>query len=361
MYLALLLLLVWILFSYRALISPLIIASLLAYLLNPAVNFLKTRLSVPHSLAVYLVFIVFILGGILLGIYLVPLVIRQAQFVSAELSAFPGRAGMVDDYLKAQLGFDLALQQRLMDLQTSSSQLLHPERVFQLIRAASTNVVWVGVILVATFYLLKDWEHLRDGIFSLAPDAEREQLQKLHSEIKAIWQAYLRGQILLMTSVGVLTWLGAMAIGLRGAVLLGLTAGFLDIIPSVGPVVAAGVAALIAGTQGSTYLPLSNLWFVVLVVGMFTLIQTVENIWLQPQIMHRQMKLHPAIVFIAVVSSLTLVGALLALIIIPFLGTLIVILNYARTKRRGAGREEFEISPSSERPAPIWANEKEHV
>jgi predicted PurR-regulated permease PerM len=122
---------------------------------------------------------------------------------------------------------------------------------------------------------------------------------------------------------------------LRHAVLLGLLAGALDMIPSLGPIVAVVVAVGVAWFEGSTYLPLSNTGFTLVVIGLYGLIQQVENIWLQPRIMGRRLRLHPGLIFVAVTGALALGGTVVALIIVPLLASAGVVGRYVHCRILG--------------------------
>ena len=327
--------LVWLLFAVRALIGPLVIAALLAYVLNPAVTLIKTRTKLRHNLSVSLVYLLFLAVLVVTLAIFVPVVVHQAKSLSLELQGIEVK---LEDTLTSPvtfLGFDLPLDELLADLQEISSQLFKPERVFKVVKAATTNLAWILVILVTTYYLLRDWERLREWLIRLAPEAYQPDLQRLHKEIQGVWQAYLRGQLLLMLFVGVLTGLSSAAVGLPNAVALGLLAGTLELIPSLGPTATAVVAAVVAWFEGSAYLPLSNAWFTVVVVVLYTLIQLVENVWAHPHIMGRSLRLNPGLVFVAVVGALTLSGILAALVIVPLLGSAGVVGHYVRCRMLG--------------------------
>jgi predicted PurR-regulated permease PerM len=327
--------LVWLLFTVRALIGPLVIAALLAYVLNPAVTLITSRTKLSHNLSASLVYLLFLAILVAVLVIFVPVVIQQAKSLSLELQ---GIKVQLEDALAGPvtfLGFDLSLDKLLAELQEISSPLLKPERVLRVLKATTTNLAWILVILVTTYYLLRDWERLREWLIRLAPEAYQPDVRRLHREIKDVWRAYLRGQLLLMLAVGVLTGLGAAAIGLPGAVAFGLLAGALDLIPSLGPTATMVVAAVVAWFEGSTFLPLSNAWFTVVVVALYILVQLVENVWLQPRILGRILRLHPALVFVAVVGALSLAGALVALIIVPLLGTAGVLGRYVHSRILG--------------------------
>ena len=324
--------LVWLLFAVRALVGPLVIAALLAYILNPAVTLITSRTKLSHNLSASLVYLLFLVVLVTILVIFVPVVINQAKSLALELQ---GVRVQLEDALASPvtfLGFDLPLNELLVDLQAISSPLLKPERILRVLKATTTNLAWVLVILVTTYYLVRDWERLREWLIRLAPEAYQPDVRRLHGEIKGVWQAYLRGQLLLMLLVGVLTGLGSAVVGLPGAVALGLLAGALDLIPSLGPTVALVVAAVVAWFEGSAYLPLSNAWFTVVVVALYTLVQLVENVWLQPRIMERSLRLHPGLVFVAVVGALALAGALVALIIVPLIGSAVVVGRYVHRR-----------------------------
>ena len=328
--------LAWLLFAVRALIGPLVIAALLAYVLNPAVMLITTRTKLSHRLSVSLVYLLFLAVLVALLVIFVPVVINQAESLSLELQ---GIKVQLEDALASPitfLGFDLSLDELLVELQEISSPLIKPERVLRVLKGTTTNLAWILVILVTTYYFLRDWERLREWLIRLAPEAYQSDVRRLHKDIQGVWQAYLRDQLLLMLVVGVLTGLGSAAVGLPGAVALGLLAGTLDLVPSLGPTVALVIAVVIAWFEGSVYLPLSNAWFTVVVIALYNLVQLVENVWLYPRIMERSLRLHRGLVFVAVVSALTLAGALVALIIVPLIGSVVVMGRYLRCRVLGS-------------------------
>lgn len=132
----------------------------------------------------------------------------------------------------------------------------------------------------------------------------------------------------MMIIIGVITGLSAAVIGVPGAVAFGVIAGLLDIILTVGPMIVTVIAALVAYFAGSTFLPITNLWFTLLVIALFTAIKLVEDVWLRPRIMGHTLKMHPAVVFVAIMGALALAGVLVALIIIPVVASVGIIGRY---------------------------------
>ena len=140
------------------------------------------------------------------------------------------------------------------------------------------------------------------------------------------------------------------AVGLRGAIGIGILAGILDIIPSLGPLVAGVIAGLLALILGSSYLNISPILFAVIVVAIFLVIQQVENIWWRPQIMGQTLRIHPGLIFVGVIGALALSGILGALVIIPLMASLGVLGRYIQAKLRDEPPWQEDILQPMEKP-----------
>ena len=150
-------------------------------------------------------------------------------------------------------------------------------------------------------------------------------------------------------------------IGLPGAVILGLLTGLFSLVPEIGPLVAGALAAIVALSEGSTLLPLSNGWFALLVIGLYLLLINFKNIWLRPRVMGRSVNLNEGLVFVAIIAAVIFGGVLGALIIVPVLASAIVIGRYLRARILGLDPfppeqvslvSDTEIPPT--RTNPLW-------
>lgn len=335
-----------IVFLARDLIGPLVIASLIAYILKPLVTLFETRLRMSCNAASILVYVLFLVALLVSIVILAPVLVRQVQHLTQAIQDFMPRLEAALSKPIWIMGVPLRLDGVYADLRATSSQLFLPDRVFKVITVATTNIAWLLVIFVTAYYLLRDWEKLLNWLVSLAPRAYHVDLLHMHEEMKLIWSGYLRGQLLLMLAIGLISTVCSLAVGLPDAILIGLIAGGLDFIPTLGPAVATAIAALIALTRGSLLLTISPAWFVVLVVIIFQLIQLAESIWIQPRILGRRLHMHRGLVFVAVIGALTLGSILLALIIVPVIASLGVIGRYLHRKMLG-----IEESPPPTKPA----------
>lgn len=314
----------------RSAVKPLIIGGLLAYLLTPAVNLIQQKTRWRRSLVVNLVFWVSIALVISLPALLFPALISEIETIGRDLQDF---YGSLQDMLSRPvliMGWEL---DKLVPLPEPDELpgfdvRMITEGALYIIEAVTENVLWLLVILATTFFLLKDWDIFRDFLIGLAPKEYQGDVRRLHEQIKVVWRGYLRGNFLLMLIVWIVFSLAWVAVGLPAALFLGILAGILTIIPDIGPAIAAGVAILVAYVEGSSYLPVSNFWFALLVFAIYMVLINIKNIWVRPKLFARSVHMHEGVVFIAIMVAVLIEGILGALVVVPVLASAEVIGRY---------------------------------
>jgi len=315
---------------FRDMIRPLVIGALIAYVLNPVVDFLagRTRLSRPATAT-----IVFLFGLIVVGILLaiaLPTLVSEIQILTADFQEIIAQAQDIVSQPVVIFDHALDLEQLLPDFieMFSTSIVSFSENIFHFIEAATKNFLWILIILAVTYYLLRDWVHLRKRLSEFVPAQYLPDARRLYSEIKQVWRGYLLGNLVLMLIVGVVFTIAWVIIGVPGALVLGIIAGLLTIIPDLGPAIAAGLAVAVALFEGSTYLQLSNVWFALLVAAVYMGLINIKNIWLRPRVFGRSVHMHEGIVFVAIMVAVLVQGILGALIIIPLLASITIVGKY---------------------------------
>jgi predicted PurR-regulated permease PerM/phosphoglycolate phosphatase-like HAD superfamily hydrolase len=231
-------------------------------------------------------------------------------------------------------GYTLSLEDFVGDIQGTLQDLLQPfaSQTVTLFFNVVSSLLWVVSITIISFYLVKDADRLRGFLDRMAPPGYTEELARLREEINQVWKAFFRGQVVLGFVVGIVVWIAMSIVGLPNAGVMGLLAGLLEVVPTFGPVLATIPALLVALFLGSVYLPLSNFWFAVLVLGIYTMIQQLENAYLVPRIMGRRLQLHPVVVFIGVLAGGFLAGTIGVLLAAPVIATFRVVLGYLYAK-----------------------------
>jgi predicted PurR-regulated permease PerM len=192
---------------------------------------------------------------------------------------------------------------------------------------------------------MRDWHRVTAYFRSVVPPGYGRDYAGLTAELKRIWQAFFRGQVVLSLVIATTVAIAMAVVGLPNALLLGLLAGLLEVVPNVGPVVAAIPAVALALLQGSSWIPLPPLWFALLVVGIYVVIQQVENNYLVPRIIGGSVRLHPLVVLVGAIAGARMAGILGIFLAAPVLASARVVLAYIVS-----GFEE--TPPDSERKAP---------
>jgi predicted PurR-regulated permease PerM len=211
------------------------------------------------------------------------------------------------------------------------------------------GAITVIVTLLSAIYFSLDGHKFIHRFLHVIPKPYRPEAGKLLRRLIRTWRAYFRGQLNLMIIIGIVTWVGNAAIGLPGALALAVIAGVLELVPNLGPFLAAVPAIVVALIQGSTYMGVNNLVFALIVIGLYILIQQLENTIVVPRILGEAVDLHPIVVLFGVVVGTSVAGILGALLAAPIIASAREILNYLYAKILG----EDPYPPEKEAQEPV--------
>jgi hypothetical protein len=131
-----------------------------------------------------------------------------------------------------------------------------------------------------------------------------------------------------MVIIGMMVWLGLAILGLPGAFALGIIAGLLEIIPNLGPLLAAIPAVIVALLQGSDTLAVSHFIFALIIIVFYIVVNFFENTVVVPRVMGESVKLHPLVVILGVLVGASTWGILGALLAAPVIASGRVIFSY---------------------------------
>lgn len=348
------------LYQFRGIIAPVTIALIIAYVLTPVVDALERRSRIPRGLNVLLVDLLALALVAVIPALVAPTLIEQARQLDVDFEALTEDViGSVAETLEAVVGSSIDVEELLEQTQVSIQGLLQPllsQSVFFLLDLA-TGIFWAVFVFVVSFYLMRDWHRVTAYFRSVVPPGYGRDYAGLTAELKRIWQAFFRGQVVLSLVIATTVAIAMAVVGLPNALLLGLLAGLLEVVPNVGPVVAAIPAVALALLQGSSWIPLPPLWFALLVVGIYVVIQQVENNYLVPRIIGGSVRLHPLVVLVGAIAGARMAGILGIFLAAPVLASARVVLAYIYAKLLDldpfpivSGFEE--TPPDSERKAP---------
>jgi len=189
-------------------------------------------------------------------------------------------------------------------------------------------------VLVMLFYLMRDGPAFIEYFVSAVPESYQGDARRMLYELGLVWNAYLRGQILLCLAVAVAVYLASLILGLPQPLVLALIAGFLEFVPNIGPALSYIPALLFALTTSSATIPglHAGLPFAVVVLVTFMGIQQLEALFLVPRILGRSLDLHPFVVLAAILIGAGLAGLLGIVLAAPTVATLRLVGRYLRGK-----------------------------
>jgi len=321
----------------RDIFQPLVTAALIAYLFSPLINLVMRLTKLKRKQAANIVFFMVLATLVILPVTIVPSLLDETQTVVRDLNS------NLDVYQKALtkpidvIGIPVYLDGFIPAVRTAMSGTIipRPEQALQILQTTSRGFLWFLVIIMTTYHLMTEWDNLREWLIRGAPDSYQKDIRQLYLEIKGIWLGYLAGQVRLMVILAIIYAVFWSAIGLPGAILIGMLAGFLNLVPEVGPGAAALIAMLVAWLEGSNFLPISNGWFALLTGGIYLVLNNFKTIYLQPRILGKSVFLHEGVVFVAIIAAIMLQGILGVLIVVPVLASIMIIGRYIRRKLLG--------------------------
>jgi len=268
-----LLLIVLMIWRFQSLLPTLVLAAILAYLLNPLVNLATARLKVTRGAAVAIVYTLLLLIAIGGGIGLGFLAFEQASKLTTEFlpDSFTGAAALVQEqiHLFSERTFAIGPYTfspatlpswiNLQELAQQAANLLRPlfsqsgSLVAQVAQATFSTLGVIFLVIVVSIYLVKDSPKLWEGISNLAHQpGYRQDAERLLTDFARIWDAYLRGQVILALVIGVIVSVTLSLLGVSSALGLGVLSGVLEFLPIIGPVIGSGAAILVAFFQENT-------------------------------------------------------------------------------------------------------------
>ena len=321
--------------QWRTILTPFFLALVLAYLLHPAVTSLERR-SVPRGVGILILYLA--VGVVLWGAgkLVLPDLTREiqelAQSLPRQTERFQGLTRRtVEDVRNIQL--PATLEEMFNTLLRRVEQALEAFalRLGELLFGLMSGVLSLVLAPILAFYLLRDWAILREGFLNLLPGPWRHHALQLSEEISGLLHAYIRGQLLVSALVGAQAAVALILLDIPYALMIGLLAGLLDIIPYFGPVLGTLPAAALAFMQS----PERALY----VVLAFAAIQQLESGFLAPKIVGGSVGLHPLTVIAVVLVGAEALGILGMLVAVPATAILKVLWEYwlAQEEGREAG------------------------
>lgn len=307
----------WFLRETFWIINLLVISGLIVYIINPGVVFLKKK-KAPHWLAVGLVYLVFLIVIGLLFYIIVPIITAEISRLTRLLpeykEALRPLVFQINEYIQTPQ-FSESLSSLIERLPSSLGELLN--EATSMIFAFFSKLTEILIIMLLVFYLLKDWEEIKNGIINIVPSKHQATLIRTMEILNKKVGAYLWGNLLRCSFVGVITSLGLYFIGMPFYVSLGVFAAFMDIIYYIGPYIAA-VPAVLISLSLDTPDPLTIILF-------YVFVQCIDSFIIAPPLLGKSVNIKPFTIIIAILVGGKLWGMLGIILAIPVIATIKVL------------------------------------
>ena len=338
---------VWLIDILKSVLLPFLIAWLVAYLLEPFVQYNK-RLLRAHGRWLPIVMTLFetILVLCAIGVFIVPSVVREmhqvADFIVRYADAgsdIPFIPPAVHAFLQQNIDFreiaGLLTREDLGNIADFAGRVISGSFGFLM-----SVFNWFITLLYIVFIML-DYERLLRGARHLVPPKYRDTFFKIGSDIKSSMNHYFRGQALVAFIVGILFCIGLAIVGLPMAVVMGLFIGLLNMVPYLQLISLIPTTLLCLVSSVDTGVDFWQLWWSCMAV--YINVQCIQDLILTPRIMGKAMGLNPAVILLSLSVWGTLLGFIGLIVALPLTTLLLSYYNiYIETRDDGESNNEHD-------------------
>ena len=300
------------------------IALFLAYFFDPLYKFLINK-KIPKLFAILVVFAIIITLLILTIFFVIPSLINQLNVLYNEIPKFINKYQDMILSIEPQLSkfinpadVEALLKENLSELQKnilgfSQSMIIYLSNI---VSSITFGIVIVPLIL---FYLLRDILAFKENLYTFVSKERKKEFKEILEEIDHIISGFIRGRLIVCFIVGTLIGIGLYFLNLKFALIIGIVSGIFNFVPYLGPIV--GVILALIFALGSPW------WVLLMIVVLFVLVNQIEAIFLNPNILGKELGLHPLTVIVSILICGQLLGILGVLMAVPLAAILKVLFS----------------------------------
>ena len=314
-------------------LMPFLIAILLAYIGDPLVDKLDTK--IPRGISVLIVFLILTTFVLTLLFILLPMIEQQlSSFIRAIPKYLDWFEHVVLPWFMSHLGVT-GIELDFAEIKTSIREHwtkaggVAAGLVGTVSKSGLAIIGWIiniFLVPVLTFYILRDWDILKDRILELMPKKSQAGVVQIVVDSDLVLSAFLRGQLMVMFALGTIYSVGLWLIGLDFSLLIGMLAGVVSFVPYLGFIVGIAVAGVAAMVQ------FQDMYQLLPVLMVFGFGQIAESFSLTPLLVGDKIGLHPVAVIFAVMAGGQLFGFFGILLALPVAAVVMVLLRHGHER-----------------------------
>ncbi len=350
--------------KFRNIVGPLLMAFLLAYMLYPVAKYMRRRLPTSWRVSVTLiyVFLLVVILGILVGggFVLVDQILALIKFLESQLTNLPK---LIDQLTAAPIKIGpFTLRLGTTELQGLTTQLFGTIQplfsslggvVASFASSAIVLIGWTLFVVLISYFILAELQGVPEEMIGLNIPGYEADVERMKVELGRIWNAFLRGQVIIMVLIVLVYSVLLGVLGVRFFYGLALLAGLARFVPYVGPAITWTAYGLVSYFQGYNPFGLHPFTYALIIVGLALLTDMVLDYFVTPRLLGNVLRVHPAMVMVAAIMGATLLGVIGVVLAAPVLATLKLFLTYAL--RKLSDQDPWfgmDVSPPMARPLP---------
>lgn len=330
------------LIRFRFILGPLILAFMLAYLLNPLAASLSkvTRISWRTSVAAIYIILAILLAGLITVLGLV--IVQQIQSLYGVILRFvndlPELVDEIPLYYQfgpfivdlSQYQLESLVNELLPNLRTPLSRI---GSVISTFAGGTLGLLGWGVFtLIISYFLLAGTNVVSHAIVPIDIPGYNDDLRRMGERLKRTWNAFLRGQVTVIVVVVIVYSILYLALGVRFSFALAVLVGLARLVPYLGPLTTYVVIFLVIFFQNGNYFGLEQWAFALLVIAISFVVDQIFDQVVSPRVLGETMGVHPAALLVVAVMAANLLGIVGLVLAAPVLATLQLVGRYITRK-----------------------------
>jgi predicted PurR-regulated permease PerM len=328
---------------FQALIAPLLLAFVLAYLFYPIASLIDRVPHISWRVAVslfYILLIALIASALTLsGVGLIPQIQSLITLIENSIVEIPTLLNQAVAWVNGispvpidinTINMDQLAQQLLSYIQPllgSTGQMLG-----SVASGAASFFGWGAFILLVSYFIMTESGGLRKNLVKIGIPGYTDDFQHLGSELQRIWNAFLRGQMIVFTLAFIFYLFVLSVLGVRYAIGLALLAGVSKFLPYIGPTIVWITLGLVSYFQPFKLFGMSPLLYTIVVFAVALVFDQLLDGFITPRIMAQALRVHPAAVLVSALVGAELLGILGIIIAAPMLATFVLFFRYTMRK-----------------------------
>ena len=334
----------WLIWILRSVLLPFIVGLILAYLLLPIIRWVEKHLLKPNEKPkikqlkrIAIVLIIYLLSLIIIGLvvfYIITIASKAVgNLVQNAQQTLPNGMATITNWLKSLKILSNPTIQQNIDAYITKAGAALPGILssflttgVKIIQSSTSLILGFIIMPIFIFFLLKDWDNLRDKFYAGLPQWARIHTKNFFSILQTSIIHYIRGSLILALIVAILTYIYLTILRIDFALPLAVFIGITELVPLIGPWLGGALAVIVTLATA----PGKAIW---VVIGYLVILQ-IENQLIGPKIRGSQMEIHPAFLIILTVLGAYFAGILGLIIVLPLAMVVIKTFKYLRDSVR---------------------------